>query len=230
MILRILKITDSKPGHITFTDGVIDAISQTYSVEVVQLDISIRFKFFLRIMKLIINNDWSSKMIRNSEWLLTLFYKNYQRPSGQFDLIISRGGDTSFINIWLAGILDAKNIYCSGLRGIRPEHFSLIISTLNLNLKNSITLEFAPAKAGSHNLYTNVEQFCDNKKINKKEKYFVLLIGGNDSEYKYKNEDFENALASYEFVLNQPTSEYSENALLKAADLSYDLGKYDTCL
>jgi len=50
------------------------------------------------------------------------------------------------------------------------------------------------------------------------------------AECLVKSEDYENALLSYEYVVSQPVSEYSEMALLKAADLSYDLGKYDTSL
>jgi len=50
------------------------------------------------------------------------------------------------------------------------------------------------------------------------------------AECLVKEERIEDALISYEYVLSKPNSEYSESALLKAANLSYNLGKYDTSL
>jgi len=197
MELKILKITDGKAGHITVTDGVIEAIQKNYQVHIIELKVTLRVKFFLTILKFIFNNDWLNAKARNIDWLMTFFYKKYEKPNQHIDLIISSGGDTSFINIWLAGVLEVKNIYCSGLRGIKPERFSLIISTLELDLKNSIKLEVAPTKVGSHNLSNKVTKFCEDKRIDKKGKYFVLLIGGNGAGYKYKNKDFEKLVKNF---------------------------------
>jgi len=197
MELKILKVTDGKAGHITITDGVIEAIQKNYQVQTIELKVTLRAKFFLPILKFMFNDDWLSAKIRDIDWLIPFFYKNYERPNQQIDLIISSGGDTSFINIWLTGMLDVKNIYCSGLRGIKPERFSLIISTLELDVKNSIKLEVAPTKVGSLNLSSDVTKFCEEKRIDKKEKYFVLLIGGNGAGYKYRNKDFENLVKNF---------------------------------
>ena len=197
MELKIFKITDGKAGHITVTDGVIEAIQKNYQVQIIELKVTLRVKFFLTILKFIFNDDWLSTKIRGFDWLISFFYKNYERPNQQVDLIISSGGDTSFINIWLANVLEVNNIYCSGLRGIKPERFSLIISTLDLGFKNSITLEVAPTKVGSHTLSNDVVMFCEDKRIDKKEKYFILLIGGNGAGYKYRNKDFEKLVKNF---------------------------------
>jgi mitochondrial fission protein ELM1 len=195
--MKILKITDGKPGHITVSDGVIDAISQNYAVEVTELHIKLRVKFLLRVLKFIINNDWLRRNTMTYDWLLGVFYKNYQRPNRPVDLIISTGGDTSFINVWLAKALDAKNIYCSNLRGIKPELFYLLISTLESNLENSIQLEIAPTKIGLKNILPDINHFCDKNGIDKKKKYFVLLIGGNGAGYRYTKKDFTNLVKNF---------------------------------
>lgn len=197
MKLKILKLTDGKAGHITITDGVIEAIERNYQVQIIESKVSIRAKFFLAILKFVFNNDWLNNKMKDFDWLIPFFYKDYKSPGQQIDLIVSSGGDTSFINIWLAGILDADNIYCSGLRGIEPERFSLIISTLNLGLKNSITLEVAPTKVGSHTLSHDTSVFCKEKGIDQKEKYFVLLIGGDGAGYRYKAKDFEHLVQNF---------------------------------
>ena len=197
MKLKILKITDGKAGHITITDGVIEAIGKNYQVEVSESKVSLRVKFFLTILKFVFNNDWLSSKMKDFDWLIPFFYKDYKRPGQFIDLIVSSGGDTSFINIWLTSILNTNNIYCSGLRGIKPERFSLIISTLNLGLKNSITLEVAPTKVGSHTLAHDTSVFCKERGLDQKEKYFVLLIGGDGAGYSYKAKDFEHLVQNF---------------------------------
>jgi len=197
MQLKILKLTDGKAGHITITDGVIEAIEKNYQVQIIESKVTLRVKFFLTILKFVFNNDWLSSKVKDFEWLIPFVYKGYKRPGQQIDLIVSSGGDTSFINIWLASILDTNNIYCSGLRGIKPERFSLIISTLNLGLRNSITLEVAPTKVGSHTLSHDTSVFCKEKGIDQNEKYFVLLIGGDGAGYSYKEKDFEHLVQTF---------------------------------
>jgi len=195
--LKILKITDGKAGHITVTDGVIEAIKKNYQVQIIELNVTLRVKFFLTILRLIFNSDWLSNKMKDFDWLIPFFYKDYKRPGQQIDLIISSGGDTSFINIWLSNILDIDNIYCSGLRRIKSERFSLLINTTNRGFKNSIILEVAPTKVGSDTLSNDTSRFCKEKGIDQKEKYFVLLIGGDGAGYSYKNEDFEHLVQNF---------------------------------
>jgi len=50
------------------------------------------------------------------------------------------------------------------------------------------------------------------------------------AECLVKKEKIEDALEGYEIVIDRPKSEFTESALLKAADLSYDLSMYDKSL
>jgi len=50
------------------------------------------------------------------------------------------------------------------------------------------------------------------------------------AECLVKKEKTNDALEGYEFVLSRPKSEFTESALLKAADLSYDLSMYEKSL
>jgi len=197
MMLNILKITDGKAGHITVTDGVIEAIKEHYKVQIYELNLTLRVKFFLRLLKFIFNSDTLNRKMSQNEWLIPIFYKNYKKPNQPIDLIISSGGDTSFINIWLSKLLNVYNIYCSGLRGINPEHFSLIISTVDLGLANSITLEAAPTKVELSKISNSAAIFCKEKYLDKEDKYFVLLIGGDGAGYTYKRKDFEKLVESF---------------------------------
>ena len=197
MTLKILKITDGKAGHITVTDGVIEAIKKHQQVQIVELNVTLRVKFFLTLLKFIFNSDQLNKMISISDRFIPLFYKNYEKQNQQIDIIISSGGDTSFINIWLSNLLGVPNIYCSGLRGMKPERFSLLVSTLDLGLNNSITLEIAPTKVGSDLISDIASLFCKERGLDEEEKYFALMIGGDGAGYSFKEKDFENLVKNF---------------------------------
>ncbi len=197
MALKILKITDGKSGHISVSNGVIEAIKKNNEIEVIEEKVKIRLKLFLLILKFILKHDlFSSKLILN-DLLIRFFYKNYHKPDSKIDLIISSGGDTLFLNVWLGKALNTKNIFCSSLRGIDPKYFSLVVSVFEPNLKNSIKMEIAPTQIGSKDLPQRVEKFCNEKNIDKNQKYFVLLIGGDGEGHIYAEDDYRTLASSF---------------------------------
>ncbi|MBD3724028.1 MAG: mitochondrial fission ELM1 family protein [Epsilonproteobacteria bacterium] len=194
-VLKVLKITDGRAGHITITDGIISAIQKTHQVEIVTMEISIRTKFFLRILRFILRYNFLNNRFVLNDFFIKLFYKNYHKLDHKIDLIISTGGDTLFMNIWLCYMLGVKNIFSGSLRGINQKYFFLILS--NINAKNCINLSIAPTRMIDENdLHQQVKYFCNEKKIDNNRKYFVLLIGGDGGGYKYDEDDY------YELVNN----------------------------
>lgn len=197
LLRKILRLMDHRSGHISVTDGVILALEKEFNFEIVDLKIKLRNKILLQVMKKLINYHWFDKILKNNPRYLNIFYKNFKMPKDEISLIISTGGETAYMNIWLSRIFNMPNIYCSGLRGIKPEHFYLFINTLESNLKNCIQLEIAPTKIGSKNLLHDIDRFCDKNNIDKKQKYFVLLIGGNGAGYSYTKKDFKNLVKNF---------------------------------
>jgi len=201
--LKILKITDGRAGHITITDGVIEAIKQNYDVEIVPLDIKLRFKILLQILKHIINYAWFDYMFKKNKNILKIFYKNLDFPKQHIDLIVSTGGDTSFVNILFSRYLQVKNIYCSQLRGLNPSYFHLIISRKNLGIKNSIYMDVVPTGIKANHIDMMIETFCSKHHIKKEDKYFVLLIGGNGGGYSYTEDDYQTLVHSFMSIVKQ---------------------------
>jgi len=197
MALKILKITDGRAGHITVSDGVIEAISKNHKVEIIEFDTKIRAKLLLQILKIILKYELLSNKLVSSDFFIKLFYKNYYKTNAKIDLIVSTGAETSFLNVWLSKALNAKNIYCSSLRGVDPKYFSLVVSVFEPDLKNGIKMEIAPTQIGSKELPQRVEKFCNEKNIDKDEKYFVLLIGGDGEGHIYTEDDYKTLVSSF---------------------------------
>ncbi|MBD3790906.1 MAG: mitochondrial fission ELM1 family protein [Campylobacterales bacterium] len=208
--LKILKITDGRAGHITVSDGVIEAIKKKYPVEIIEVDLKLRAKFLLSILKFILRYHLIENHFSFNDWFIKLFYKNYCKQNEKIDLIVSTGGDTLFANVWLSKILNTKNIFCGTLKGINPKYFSLIISTSEQNVTNSIKLDILPTQMNAKKTIESAERFCNEKKIKKDEKYFVLLIGGDGSGYFYGKDDYENLIHSFISVVRK----YGAKALI----------------
>lgn len=195
--MKILKITDGKAGHITVSDGLIEAIKKNYSVEIVECEIKIRMKFFIKILRLILKYHLISTKFISNEYIMKIFYKNFHNIDSKIDLVVSTGGDTQFANVWLSKKLTSENIFCGTLKGVDSKYFSVIISTLNLHVNNSIKLDILPSSVKSNQSSQNVIKFCSQNNIDKNQKYFVLLIGGDGSGYKYSKNDYENLVNTF---------------------------------
>ena len=203
MKLNVLKISDVKAGHITITDGVIDAIKQNSDIDITTLTVKLRAKFLIPILKFIIHNQRLNQPILRYPNIIKLFYKGINEFALPIDIIISTGGDTSFLNIWLSQLYKAKNIYCSSLRGISAKYFSLIITTEDIGVSNSIVLEMAPVKINLNDNNDIIDKFSRTNNIQKDVKYYVLMIGGNGAGYKYNKNDFKNLIEKFMYIVQR---------------------------
>ena len=92
-VLKILLISDSRPGHVSQSLGLIKVIERIRPVEVTELVVSLRLKILRLLLRYAIN--------KNSQWRSFLIEKSYGfeiKDSSGFHLIVSSGGDTSFAN------------------------------------------------------------------------------------------------------------------------------------
>ena len=96
-MLKILLISDSKPGHVSQSFGLIKVIERIRPVDVTELVVSLRLKILRLLLRYAINND--------SRWRAFLIEKSYGfeiKDSSGFHLIVSSGGDPSFASAALA--------------------------------------------------------------------------------------------------------------------------------
>ena len=184
-MLNILLITDHKPGHESISTGILKYISDKNEVDRVEVYAQIRAKFLKVFATLIINNiNLNQKIVM---LLIKIFYKNFNfNFNKKVDLIISTGGDTSFLNVLLAKYLSVPNIYCSSLRGLDNNLFTHTVSIKDNRLPNEIVVDLSPiyVKTADKELHGS---------------YIAILIGGKTKNYKFIDEEFislvENSIA-----------------------------------
>lgn len=188
---KLLRLMDGRTGHISVTDGVISALEKNFDFDIIDMEVKLRNKFLLQIMKKLINYHRFDKFLKKNPKYLNIFYKKFSMPVEDIDLIISTGGETAYINIWLSRILNTANVYCSGLRGLNPEYFTLLVSGTNLDYKNLIYIEVFPNSNALKDMTGPIDNFCKTHQLSRGDKYFVLLLGGNTGkEYYYSTKDW----------------------------------------
>jgi len=171
-----LIITDKRAGHESLSNGLVKNLEKRWRVQSFKTESQIRAKFLKKIATFILNNIKLNR--KNIPFFIKLFYKNFSMDfEKNYDLIISTGGDTSFLNVLLANYLKAPNIYCSSLRGLKNTHFSYIISIIDNHISNEIVVDTPPIHVELQNKTLSGE-------------YIAILIGGATKNYSFSDDDF----------------------------------------
>lgn len=175
-MIDILFITDKKAGHEAISKGIISFIKKYHEVNITEVYAKRRYKFLNKVGTFICN--YIQLNPQNILWFLSFIYKDVKIDfNKKYTFVVSTGGDTSFLNIFLSKYFNIPNIYCSSLRGLKPQLFSYIVSIIDHDIENEIVVDLAPVDV----------------KLNEKEldgKFISILIGGSTKNHNFKDDEF----------------------------------------
>jgi uncharacterized protein len=119
--IRILMLSDERPGHYRLSEGVVAAIERQRPVEVDRLIVRKRWP---------IPKGFVPKINRKlqPQTALKLMHGIDPHAIGRPDLIISAGAQTLGANAALAKILGVPNIFCGTTRQFATDAFSLVLT------------------------------------------------------------------------------------------------------
>lgn len=184
---NIILITDGKPGHENISRGIIDTINRHYEVNIIIVNAKLRSSIFKRFITMLLNKSsiWQEKKL-----FIDIFYKNNDLPQKlQYDLIVSTGGATSFLNVMLSQYFKCPNIYCSSLRGLKYTLFTHLVSIDDHHYPNEIIVDTAPLVLDYNPIKVN--EFKHQYGILETDSIWSVLIGGPTKDYPFSNDDFE---------------------------------------
>ncbi len=186
---NIILISDGKAGHESVSKGILENLKEYVEINIIIINVKMRSNIFKPILKFLSNNKKFYKFF--SLGLISFFYSFDHKKINfnDIDLIISTGGKTSFINVLLSKLYDIPNIYCSSLRGLKPELFSYI-ETINYNdtYTNALHFDIAPLKIKYNKEDSRL--FLNKLKLDSNQKIWTILLGGPTKEYKYEENEF----------------------------------------
>lgn len=182
--LRILHISDGRPGHYHLAEGVIAALAQIRNVETQTLLIKRRRMVPGRYLRMLATVDWCAP-----HQLLKMGYGFDADGLPGADLVISSGGETMPVNLAAKRLLGAENIFIGSRRGVAVEEFSLIVSSYERHEKTPrhlVTLKPSALDPDALGRPEEVPTFgADNPP-----RLIGLLVGGNSGLFKYKDEEW----------------------------------------
>jgi uncharacterized protein len=187
--LRILLLSDGRPGHYHLAEGVCAALRRLRPVEVVTVDVQRRKRGPTRLLMRLLNAGLSSPAI-----VLRLGYGLGRAELPAADIIISAGGDTIAANAAGARLLGAANIFCGTLRHAAPLDFSLIISSYARHerlARHIVCLKPTAMDPDALGRPKDIPAFGPAHPP----RLAALLIGGDSGLFRYSREEWHSLLA-----------------------------------
>lgn len=178
-LLRILLIADGLPGHINQSRGLVLWMSERYRLQCQELDVGLRCKWLTRLLlPWMLHRGWNNAMV-----LRAYSYKvgALQKP----DVIISSGGNTSFLNIALAQNWQIPNIFIGSGRRLRSNNFAAHLTLEPTDQPHNIVMDLAPAITNPVVMARQGQELRYMLDIQTEQKLYMMALGGDGAGYRY---------------------------------------------
>ena len=182
--MRILLLSDGLPGHANQAKGLIFHIQQHFGSQKLVIEEQIhplRHHWMRPLLKLLLN--FSSSISRK----LVYFAYGFAQLSSSYDLIVSAGGNSSFLNAQLANDLETKNVFIGSLRGLKASLFKTIITLESIHSKNNIIMPFAISSTTFSSTKAAAEKYFGSAND---VKVWAMIIGGKGANCDYSENDW----------------------------------------
>lgn len=182
--LRILHISDGRPGHYHLAEGVIAAIDRLRKIETQTLLVKRRLMVPGRYLRMLVTSSWCLP-----DQLMSMGYGIDANTLSPADLVISSGGETLPMNLAAKRLLNAENIFIGSRRGVDVDEFSLIVSSYERHRKTPrhlVTLKPSALDPDALGHPEHVPTFS----AGNPPKLIGLLIGGDSGLFKYRDEEW----------------------------------------
>ncbi len=122
--LKVLLISDGRPGHFSLSEGIVAAIARLKPVDVHRLEVKRPRLVPARLLSTLTNRGLSPSV------LLQRVYGVDAAALPKADMIVSSGGDTIAANIALARVLGGvSNLFYGSLRRFKADDFALVLNS-----------------------------------------------------------------------------------------------------
>lgn len=185
--LRILVLSDGLPGHVNQSRGLVRWLSNDYRTAVQEFDVSLRFKPLSRIaLPFLLNSG------KFGEYITPKFYRHVsQLMAHKPDLIVSAGGNTSFLNVALARRWGVHNIFLGSKRRLRSDDFAAHLTLEPTGEDNNIVMMLAPTLIDPREISKKGDELRLALGLAEGERLNLLAVGGNGAGYQYDNRSVE---------------------------------------
>lgn len=142
-VLRVWLLSDGANGHVSQSQGIVDALAEVYQVELTLVPLKVVSQFWKRIGRFLLSWIFLPKSCLHAAYKVDLPDNNSNSSSP--DLIVSSGANTLLASALLAQYYAVANVYSGRLRGYPARCFSVIFTVVPENgLLNNCVLPLPP--------------------------------------------------------------------------------------
>jgi mitochondrial fission protein ELM1 len=188
--IRVLILSDSRPGHYHLSEGIAAAIARRRAVEIAWCDVR-RRGWPGWLLARLVNRD------TDPAWILKFVYGLDHAWLPKAGLVLSAGAETLAANICIARLTHTPNIFYGSLRRFRPEDFALVLSSYAQHASHSrIAMTLKPSRLDPDTLPVRAKR----PRLGPAEPPRIagLLIGGDAGAIRYQDTDWKKLLAFIE--------------------------------
>lgn len=177
--LRILILSDGRPGHYHLSDGIAAAVGRLRPVEITRVEVS-RGAWSGIVAATMVNSGVAD------QHTLRMLSGKHDAEFPPCDLIISAGAETLAPNVLLARMRGVTNVFYGSLRRFRPEDFALVLTSYERNASRpSHALALKPSAADPDVVRAGKLWQCGDTAST-----MGLLVGGNSGTFTFAREDW----------------------------------------
>lgn len=185
--LRILVISDGRPGHFNQAKGVVKALETHWTIETVWIEGKLRNGLLRWVLTCWLNVTRG----RLPWWPLSFAYRGFEKPEGVFDLVLSAGGNSLPANAWLARMLGTRNVFVGTLRRLRPRLFWRVLTYVPSEPSPPFVYwKTTPVPVVPEEVVSLGNAFRKRLELGAEERIWSLLVGGDGGGYTFGREDW----------------------------------------
>nr|VFJ66243.1 MAG: hypothetical protein BECKFW1821C_GA0114237_10098 [Candidatus Kentron sp. FW] len=211
--LKVWLLSDGVPGHVNQAHGLAQWMSERYRMSCLEIPVYIRARYLSR--------SWMPFLLRRGRcgarvviWAHRLGIPrplpfampheqatNHQSKAPSIadlsaddvDLILSAGGNTSFMNAALASWLDCDNIFIGSRRRLDSDMFTAHL-TLEpagpIDKGSNIVMDLAPTLIDPARLRQQAPSAREESGATEGRPVYVLIVGGDGAGFRYERDDW----------------------------------------
>jgi len=177
--LQVLLLRDDLPGHLSQSRGLVKWLEDRYRIEPHEASVRLKLK---PLAKLLLPSIIRSHRLAP---LVLKFYRGVPHDLQGFDLIVSAGGATSFLNAALGRQWQIPNVFLGSKRRLRSDDFSAHLTLESTGEPNNIVMTLPPTLVDPQQLQKQGDELRASLGLQADEKLNMLAVGGDGAGYQY---------------------------------------------
>jgi len=175
-------LSDGLPGHVNQARGMARLLARGRELTVIEVPVRLRLKWLRPLLAL-----WLNLGLGLPPALIRAVYDG-DWPRQAPDLVLSAGGNTSFMNALLGRHFGCANLFIGSLRRLRAECFTIVFTLEPVGSERNIVMATPPSLVNADELDEMARGMAAGR--SDQAPLYALLIGGDGAGFRYGPEDW----------------------------------------